>query len=106
MEKNELYENLLTELDRSLVVDDKTRSYWLKNYKTLPKTAVELFYEQLKMTDTRVNVYIAAAIDADPSLSEEITQKGREARKKLLKFLETQSNQEENPEEFLKTHLK
>ena len=47
MTNKELYDRFLVELDRSLVVDAKTKEYWLQNYKKLPVTAVDFFYSPL-----------------------------------------------------------
>ena len=105
MTKQELYEQFILELDRSLVIDDKTREYWVKNFKTLPVSAVDFFYRQLLVANRHVDTMVAVGIDADPSLAEQIVQKGKIVKKKALKFQESESAQEENPEEFLKASL-
>lgn len=105
MIKSELYENLLAQLDRSLIVDDKTRDYWLKNYKTLPVTAVQIFCDRLALENSRVDELIAAGLDANPSLAEQIVIKCSDAKRKAFKFVEQQETQEENPDEFLKQSL-
>ncbi len=105
MTQQELSDKLLTELDRSLIVDDKTRDYWLKNYQTLPFSAVELFCDELVRADQHVDVMIAAGLDANPGLAEQIVLKSKAAKKKAFKFLEAQETHKENPEEFLKANL-
>lgn len=101
----ELYRELLNELDRSLVVDDKTRGYWLKNYQTLPEAVVKFFYDELKKTNRHIDEMIAAGIDGNPEMNAQIRQKMKEAKKKLNTFREQESQSEENPEEFLKSNL-
>lgn len=105
MTNKELYDRFLVELDRSLVVDAKTKEYWLQNYKKLPVTAVDFFYSQLMNANKRVDNMIAVGIDADPALGQLIVQKGKDAKKKGLFFQEKQDSKEENPEEFLKASL-
>ncbi len=105
MTKEELYQQFLSELDRSLIVDDKTREYWLQNYKTLPPPVVEYFLHELKTEDAKMDKLVAAGIDADPGLGEQIVQKGKEAKRQLAHFQERESREEENPEEFLKSNL-
>lgn len=106
MTKQELYGKLITELDRSLVVDDKTKDYWMKNYQTLPVSAVDFFCEQLVKTNEHVDNMIAAGLDANPGLAEQIVLKSKDAKKKAYKYLEAQETKEENPEEFLEASLK
>jgi len=101
----EIYDQLLNELDRSLIVDDKTRDYWLANYKTLPVPAVAYFLDQLKKANQNIDHLVAAGIDANPGAGEEIIQKIKAAKKMLNKFREEESQEEENPEEFLQSSL-
>lgn len=105
MTNQELYDKFIVELDRSLVIDDKTREYWIKNYKTLPVSAVDFFYQELLAANKHVDTMVAVGIDADPSLAEQVVQKGKNVKKKTLQFQEKESSQEENPEEFLKASL-
>jgi hypothetical protein len=100
-----LLKKFITELDRSLVIDDKTRDYWLKNYLTFPLSSVEFFYEQLFKINQHIDEMIATGLDADPELAEEIINKGKMAKRKAYKYMEKESIEEENPEEFLKVHL-
>lgn len=102
----ELSDKLLLELDRSLVVDQKTRAYWLTNYRTMPDSAVQFFYDELVRTNQHMDSMVAMGIEANPELGEAINQKGKDAKKKFFKYLETQETREENPEEFLKANLK
>jgi|GEM_PF-2276294 len=104
--KSVFRKKLLIELNRSLIVDEKTREYWMKNYQTLPITAVTFFYEYLLKANQQIDKYIAAGLESSPELVEQITLKSKAAKKKLLKFQEHDSQDEENPEEFLKENLK
>lgn len=105
MKKQLFNAKFLGELDRSLVVDYRTRKYWIKNYKFLPLSAVKFFYAELLKQNKNVDMMIAAGIDANPELEKAILQRGKDAKKKFLKFLEKQTVQEENPEQFLKQNL-
>jgi len=105
MADEKLYLNFIAELDRSLIVDDKTREYWLKNYRTLPVSAVEFFYDELVKQNSHVNEMVAAGVDANPELGEEIVQKGNAAKRKANTFFEAQSQKEENADQFLKQNL-
>lgn len=105
MTQKQLYQNLLAELDKSLIVDAPTYAYWMANYQQLPETAVQLFYEQLVKENARIDTLVAAGIDADPELAAQIINKGKGSKKKLLKFQEAETRLEEDPEEYLKLNL-
>lgn len=105
MTTTEIYDELLKELDRSLIVDDKTRDYWLKNYKTLPIPGVRFFCDELKKANDHIDQLIASGIDENPEMGQLISQKIKEAKKKLNQFREKETQEEENPEEFLKNSL-
>ena len=105
MDKKQLYQRLIEELDRSLIVDEKTRKYWLDNYKTLPVAAVEFFYRHLVKADDHIQELIEAGLDANPKLAEEILRKGKAVKRKALKYEEIESREEESPEEFLEANI-
>lgn len=105
MNTSELYDKLISELDHSLVVDDKTKEYWMKNYKTLPVPAVEFFLDELVKTDDHVDHMVAVGLDANPAAGEQVIQKTKEMTKKTYKLLEKEETTEENPEDFLKQNL-
>ena len=72
----------------------------------MPISAVEFFYDHLSTINQHVDEMIAAGLDANPGLAEQIVLKSKDAKKKAYKFLETQETKEENPEEFLEASLK
>jgi len=102
----ELTDKLLVELDRSLIVDKKTKSFWIKNSQSMPTSAVLFFYKQLVQTNAHIDFMINIGLDANPALLEKIIYKSKTAKKKAYKYLETQVAEEENPDAFLNSSLK
>lgn len=105
MTNGELYQNLERELDRSLIIDDATRQYWLDNYQSLPVSALQLFFDQLVDLNNRVDTMILAGLDANPDLAEKFVMKSKDAKRRVFRYLESQQSKEENPDEFLSQNL-
>lgn len=105
MTTGELYQKLMYELDRSLLVDEQTYSYWVSQYQKLPLSAVTLFYDRLKQENDLMDTKIALGIEADPLLAAQITQKSKAVNGKILRYQEEENRQTEDPEEFLKHNL-
>ena len=105
MDVRELYKKFLKELDRGLTIDHQTRDYWLKNYETLPVSAVMFFYENLLKINKQVDSLVIAGVDANTKLGLRIAHKCRQVKKKGHNYFEEQCIDEENPEAFLKNKL-
>jgi hypothetical protein len=105
LSREELKKKLLYELERSLVVDARTRAYWLENNERLPECAVTMFLEQLARENAKIDRLVTAGIDDDPALAGKITDKAKEIDRKFLRFQEAQSRTDEDADRFLTENL-
>ena len=105
MTKQDFYDQFISELERSIIIDEKIYNYWLTNYRNLPLSAVQFFYKQLVVLNNHSDTLIAAGIEAEPPLGQQILQKTKTAKKKTFQFLEIESTQDENTDEFLISSL-
>ncbi len=95
-----------SEVQKSLLLEEADKQYWLENAEKLPVSLIKAFFEELKKKNNVMNSYIQAAVDADPSLISELKNQLRSIQSHILKLKEKSESSGEKIEETLESQLK
>lgn len=94
-----------TEVQRSLLLEEADKVYWLENAEKLPVSLVEAFFDLIKAKNELIDVYIQKAIEEKPELVAEFKNKITKLKKDLLKLEEKESSNQ-SAEAILEQELK
>ena len=72
---NQLREKLRAELEKSILLDESDRDYWLKALPDLPEESVRAVLKDISGADKQVDKYLMAALEADPKIISKLKSK-------------------------------
>jgi len=81
---------LITEIEKCLLLSDEDKQFWLENSENLPRTVVDSLYKNIHDKNLMMAKYLAAAIDNDPEqkLIGELKQKIKKLKATALQIEE------------------
>jgi undecaprenyl pyrophosphate synthase len=104
--QNNFKQDFIREFERSLLLDDGVKKYWIQNADQLPEPLLQNLYQVVKAKNDKVDEYIRAALADDPD--HKILQELKTTVSKIKK--ETRELEEKsqavNPEELLEEQIK
>jgi len=104
MKKSTLLNKLKTEIQRSLLLKEEDKKFWLKQGDSLPPEVIRQVYDIIRPGNARMRRYILAAIKNDPSLLTMLKEKINQIKKNALKAAEKE--QQPDAEETLERELR
>lgn len=95
--RNKFKENFIFELQRSHLLDDGVRDYWIYNTDQLPEPLLKNLYQVVKSKNDKVEQCIRVALDNDPDhqFLKELKEKVKEIKKGSLALEEAQTSDAE-----------
>jgi hypothetical protein len=88
--KNHL-EKFKSEVSSSLVLNGRTKAFWLSKADKMPPEVIRLLYGRVKMANDRIRRYVMAAVKKDPEALNKITQKMKKIEHDILALEEADS---------------
>jgi hypothetical protein len=95
---------LREELEKSILLDEADREYWLNAIRKLPEESVPAVLKDILESNNMVEKYLLAALEADPKIIDKLKSKTRQIQNKAFEIDQTAESQ--NAENDLDDQLK
>lgn len=102
MKKEVLQKRFKVEIDRSFLLSEEDKDYWLKQAPNLPVEILGKVFKAVKTKNAVMEKYIKVAMISDPSLVEQLRNTIKKVKRNTLKAAE---KEEQNPEDVLNKKL-
>jgi len=96
----------LARVEKTLLLDEADKKYWLENSANLPDTMVKYFSAILDEKDKVVDAYLEKALTDNPALVETMKSKVQKLRKDILALEENEADNKGSLEEMMNEELK
>ena len=105
MVSDEFKNKFSAEVQRSLLLSDEDKQYWLGNIDKFPQTLLEYFFKIIAEKNQIVDRCINRALQDDPGIVPELKEKVRKMKKDILALEETDESKPEDLEKSLEEQL-
>ena len=99
-----LKEKLRGELEKSILLDESDRKYWLKALPDLPEESVRAVLKDISGADKQIDKYLMAALENDPKIISKLKSKTNRIKEKAYEI--DQKSESKNAEANLADKLK
>ncbi len=105
MISDEFKKQFSVEVQRSLLLSDEDKQYWLGNIDKFPQTLLDYFFKIISEKNRLVDRCIDRALQDDPAIVPELKEKVRKMKKDILSLEENEESRPEDVEKSLEEQL-
>jgi hypothetical protein len=106
MPGQELINNFVSEISRSILIDDADKEFWTGNSSRLPEVLLKYFYDFIKEQNALIDESVAKALEQDPQLLAELKKRVSVMKNHILTLKEESETKKEKAEDYLSEELR
>jgi len=88
MDKKTLAKRVIKEVEKSLVIKENDREFWIENAQQMPIQLLDKFYKYISKQNRKIKEYLKEAFTKNPELTEEINKKIKKIKTVVLELKE------------------